>query len=1672
VELIEARSSEADRRRVLVAWNATERPYPQDVCLHELIERRAAASPNAAALEFEDEVLSYAVLNARANRLARHLRARGVGPERLVAICMERSAEMVVALLAVLKAGGAYVPLDPQYPIARLAYMLQDSAPVLVLVHDAIGADVREMVQRSGVPAIDVAGDAERWAGEAAGDLGRGELLPTHLAYVIYTSGSTGDPKGAMNEHRAVVNRLLWMNEAYPLGADDAVLQKTPFTFDVSVWEFLWPLLSGARLVMARPGGHKDPDYLVDVVRRRRITAIHFVPSMLGFFVEHPDSARCSTLEHVICSGEALPRSLAARLYERLPQVQLSNLYGPTEAAIEVTAWRCPRHDLPARIPIGRPIANARIYILDEDREPVPLGDTGELYIGGVPVARGYLRRPELTAERFVADPFVPGDRLYKTGDLARYLPDGAVEYVGRNDFQIKLRGFRVELGEIEARLASYPGVKETVVVALDDRFGEKRLVAYYTAHEQIHADELRRHLLAALPDYMVPSAYAHLVSMPVSANGKLDRRALPEPGGAAYASHAYEEPVGPVETALATIWSDLLGVERVGRRDHFFELGGHSLLAMRAGSRVREILGLEVRSGSLFLHPVLADFAQALAGAQHSALPAIVPVERDAQLPLSFEQERLWFLSQLDPRASSAYHVPIALAMKGRRDVPALRRALDAIVARHESLRTTFVAADGVPVQRIAPPSTGMSLVEHDLRGRDGAAAERARLVAQEMNAPFDLETGPLVRARLVTSADDDHVLLVTAHHIVFDGWSAAVFARELDALYAAYRAGEPDPLPPQAIQPVDHAVWQRRSIAGGACREQLGYWQGALRDAPALLEIPADRPRPSRQDFAGAHVPIELDAELTAKLKALGRRHGATLFMTLLTAWGALLSRLASQDVVVVGTAVANRGRPELESLIGSLVNTLALRLDYGGSPAVSEAIARVKAHVIAGQQHQDVPFEQVVEVVNPPRSLSYNALFQNMLVLQNGETSSIFPASNLHAAKVDLTCELVEDGDRVRGVIVYATALFDRETMVRYGGYFRRLLAAMAAGDAQAIDRLPVLAESERRRTLVEWNATERAYPAELCTHELFEAQAARSPYAVAVEHEGTRLSYAELNAQANRLARHLRARGVAPDMRVAICMERSVELVVALLAVLKAGGAYVPLDPGYPIERLAYLVEDSAPVLLLTHDAVGPDVRGTLQRSGVPPIDVARDAARWAGESGADLDRAELLPTHLAYVIYTSGSTGKPKGAMNEHRAVVNRLLWMHEAYPLGPDDAVLQKTPFSFDVSVWEFFLPLLSGARLVMARAGGHKDPEYLVRVVREARITTMHAVPSMLGFFVEQARAEQCTSLQNVICSGEALPRALAERFYERLPFVQLSNLYGPTEAAVDVTAWPCPAGHLPASIPIGRPIANTRIYVLDVHGEPVPTGVTGELYIGGVQVGRGYLHRPELTAERFVANPFVAGDRLYKTGDLARYRSDGTIEYVGRNDFQVKIRGFRVELGEIEARLAAYRGVRDAVVVALDDRSGERRLVAYYTAQDAIRADELRNDLSAALPDHMVPSVYVQLESFPLTPNGKLDRAALPAIDATGYASRTYEEPVGAIETALAAIWRALLNLERVGRHDNFFELGGHSLLMIHAIQRMRGAGLHADIGDLFMSKTLAGVATITTQVGEVRI
>ncbi|HYH79780.1 MAG TPA: amino acid adenylation domain-containing protein [Longimicrobium sp.] len=1662
-----------ERGRLLGEWNRTETAYPSTACIHQLVEAQVARTPDADAIEFEGERLSYAELNARANRLAHHLRARGVGPDVRVALCTERGLEMAIGLLAVLKAGGAYVPLDPSYPEDRLRFMLADSRPALLLTESTLA----ERFEESGLPVIVLDTDASGWANHPETNPVDAGLTPDHLAYVIYTSGSTGQPKGVMNLHRGLVNRLAWGQQAWPLGADDAVLLKTSLSFDGLVRELFWPLIAGARVVVARPEGHRDPVYLLDTIRGRGITTLNLVPSLLQVLVEEPGMERCRGLKRVLCGGEALSGALLARVHERLPWIDVHNLYGPSEAATAAVALNCTADGTRASVPVGRPVGNTRLYVLDGEGEPVPVGVAGELYIGGAGVARGYEGRPEMTAERFVADPFggEAGARMYRTGDLARWLADGNVEFVGRNDAQVKIRGYRVEPGEIEARLREQPGVRDAAVLAREDVPGDRRLVAYVVADPSVTVEALRAHLGERLPEYMVPAAYVRLEGLPLTPNGKVDRRALPAPEGDAYVTRGYETPAGEIEAAVAEIWAGVLRIDKVGRWDDFFELGGHSLLAVQVVSRVRQALGVEVALGDLFVRPVLRDFARELETATRAELPPIETAPRDARLPLSFAQQRLWFLRELGG-GGSAYHIPTRIRMRGELDREALGRALDRIVARHEALRTTFAQVDGEPEQRVAPvAASAFHPVEHDLSAHPDAEAELRRLAGEEARAPFDLARGPLVRGRLVRMAEDDHVLLVTLHHIVADGWSVGVFTRELGALYAAFRRGEPDPLAPLPVQYADYAAWQRRWVEGDVLAAQADYWARTLAGAPELLALPTDRARRVEQDHAGARVRLELDEALTAGLKTLGRRHGTTLFMTLLAGWATVLSRLAGQDDVVIGTPVANRQRTELEGLIGLFVNMLALRVGVGDAPSVAELLGLVKARILGAQHHQDIPFEQVVERVQPARSLSHSPLFQVVFAWQNTpggdlalpglETGGAGAAASNITARFDLALTLSETRGRIAGSVLYAEALFDAATVERYGGYLRRVLEEMVADDAQRVDRLALLPPDERRQVIDGWNTTDVAYPAGACVHDLIAAQAARTPDAVAVAFEGRSLTYAELDAQSNRLAHALVDRGVGPEARVALCVERSPEMVVGLLAVLKAGGAYVPLDPSYPVDRLRYMLADSAPAVLLTQRSLRPLFAG----DDVPVLELDAGADAWADRPASTPPRGALTPDHLAYVIYTSGSTGQPKGVMCPHRGVVNQLRWSQGFWALEAGEAVLQKIPLSFDVSVRELFWPLTAGARVVLARPEGHKDPAYLVDVIRRERVAATHFSPSMLDVFLAHPDVAGCTSLTRVLTGGESLSPALVQRFYERLPGATLYHMYGPTETVVAATGQAYPADADEGAHRIGRPVANTRVYVLDAAGEPVPAGVAGELYVGGAQVARGYAGRPGLTAERFVPDPFAAtpGARLYRTGDVARRQQGGTVEFVGRNDAQVKIRGFRVELGEIETRLGEHPGVREAVVVARADGAGGKRLAAYWTGAEAVEAETLRAHLAERVPEYMVPAAYVRLDALPLLPNGKVDRAALPAPADDAFATRAYEAPEGETEEALAEIWAEVLGVERIGRHDHFFDLGGHSLLATKVLVRIsRETGADIALKDIFDTPVLSALAARIVQ------
>ncbi|SDZ31331.1 amino acid adenylation domain-containing protein, partial [Lysobacter sp. yr284] len=1677
--------SPAERTLQLETWNDTDAPFPQDLCIHQLFERQAAATPEAVAVVCGDRALGYRDLNEQANKLAHGLIGRGVRADARVAICVERSLEMVVGLMAIMKAGGAYVPLDLSYPRDRLAQMLDDAAPAMVLT-DAAGREALGAIVAADAIVLDLH-QPQEWASMPAGDPVAVGLTSRNLAYIIYTSGSTGRPKGVMTEHRAVVNRLAWIQQGYaPLDRDEVVLQKTSFAFDVSVWELFWPLLNGARLALAPPGAHKDPAALIGLVARHGVTTVHFVPSMLSVFLATPGVEGCVSLRKLFCSGEALPAANVYGWQRKLPGAQLYNLYGPTETAIEASAWTCPR-EFDGRVLIGRPIANVRMYVLDAAGRPAPLGAIGELHIGGTAVARGYLNRPELTAERFLDDPFDAGPdaRMYKSGDLVRYLADGRIECLGRNDDQVKVRGFRIELGEIRSRLGGHAKVREAHVLARD--YGEeKRLIGYVVPMQADAAGadlaaELRTHLATVLPDYMVPSAIVCLDRLPVTQNGKLDHKALPEPEEGAAERAGYQAPVGEIELALAALWQELLQVERVGRQDEFFELGGHSLLAVRMLAHIRQRLGVELPLAMLFGSSTLAGLAAALADAGArvglEGLPPIAALARDRPLPLSFAQQRLWILSQWEG-VSATYHIPLAMRIRGELDKVALRRSLDALVARHETLRTVFDAVGGLPQVRVLGPDLGFRMLEHDLRGEPDASAQLARIGEEEARSPFDLAQGPLIRGRLVQTGEQEFVLLLTQHHIVSDGWSVGVLSRELNELYRAFRAGRPNPLAPLEIQYPDYAAWQNQWLSGERLARQTEFWRRALADAPVLLELPTDRPRPEQQEFAAGRVAIELDADATAALKRLSQRHGVTLFMTLMAAWAAVLSRLSGQDEVVIGTPTANRGRPETEGMIGFFVNTLALPVSVAGSPSVRELLERVRSIALAAQDHQDLPFEQVVEIVQPPRRLDHTPIFQAMFSWQKHEQNRLeLPGlqvspegqAGVEPVKFDLELNLNEIGDVVRGDLSYAKSLFDAQTIERQVGYLHSALRAMAADSEQAVDAIELLSSAERELLLRTWNATDADYPRDRCIHQLIEARAHRAPDAIALVHRDFSLSYGALNAQANRLAHHLIGLGVRPDDTVAICVDRGPALIVGQLAILKAGGAYVPLDPVYPSERLGHVLVDAMPSIVLA-DAAGRAALDAAALTGrtVVALDPPGPAAQapWAALPDTDPQVPALAPTNLAYVIYTSGSTGLPKGVMIEHAGLCNQVTVLQRSYGLEPGDRVLQFAGPSFDMSVEEIFGALASGATLVLGDREWIADPQRWFELCESYGLTVANLPTRFWQQLAQDPQVPMAPSLRQIAIGGEAVSAAALAAWWSRPGHrPALWNAYGPTEATVNACLLRCEASSNPRSI--GAPIANGRIYLLDAHAHPVPRGSVGEIHIGGVGVARGYLNRPDLTAERFLVDPFrdEPGARMYKSGDLARYLPNGHLEFLGRNDHQVKIRGFRIELGEIEARLSEHPLVREAMVLVREEHA-DRRLVAYVTPSepesDAIEwVVALRTHLMARLPDYMVPSAFVRIEEWPLTPNGKLDHKALPKPDADAYAQGAYEAPQGGVEPVLARIWQALLRTDRIGRHDNFFELGGHSLLAVQMLEQLRQHGLGTDIRTIFAAPTIAKLA-----------
>jgi amino acid adenylation domain-containing protein len=1525
--------------RQLAAWNATAVAYPACECAHELFEAQVERTPEAVAVACGDRRLTYRELNLRANRLAHQLRDLGVGPEVLVGLYVERSPELLVGLLGILKAGGAYVPLDPAYPGERLAAIVQDAGLSLLLTQQALVKDLPSSEARLlCLDDIDVNG-----APADAANLGS-IASAENLAYVIYTSGTTGRPKGAMLTHGGLCNAYRGWEDAYRLRAEaTSHLQMASCAFDVCTGDWVRALCSGGKLVLCPREFLLDPPRLYDLMRREHVDCAEFVPAVLRNLVQHLEETGGSlAFMRLLVAGSDVWYAGEYRRIRRLcgPQTRLINSYGLTEATIDSTYFEAADLDLPEDrpVPIGRPFANVEVHILDGNLQPVPVGVPGELHVGGRGVAKGYFKQPELTAEKFISDPFSgrPDARLFRTGDLARYLADGSIELLGRTDYQVKVRGFRVELGEIEAVLSQHPAVRQAVVVARGDRPESKHLVAYLTADGAgaPSAHDLRAFLRAKLPDYMVPLGFVVLDALPLSPNGKVARQSLPEAEIVRAEPEAgFVAPRTPTEELVAEVWAKVLGVERVGVQDNFFDLGGHSLLGTQVISRLAQAFHVELPLRRLFETPTVAGLAECIEVACRSdrqPLPPLQRASREGSLSLSFAQQRLWFLDRFEP-GSPFYNIPAAARLTGELDVVALYRSLVEIVRRHETLRTTFHEVEGQPVQVIAPdlPVALSALDLSDLPTVE-RGAEVLRLARAEAQRPFDLSHGPLLRITLMKLAPGEHVVLLVMHHIVSDGWSMGVFYRELAALYQGFTTGKSAPLPALPVQYADYAEWQRDRLPGETLEKQLAYWKERLAGAPAALELPTDRPRPPVQTVRGATEPLLISKDLLARVKALCQSTGSTPFMVLLAAFQAVLSRYSGQEDFCIGTPIAGRTRPELEGLIGFFVNTLVLRTDLSGDPTFRELLARVRETALGAYAHQDLPFEMLVEALQPQRDLSRTPLFQVMFALQNTPLPSVdLPGlrfspieADSGTAKFDLSLFLAETEQGLAGNLEYNTDLFEAATVRRLLGHFQHLLDAAITDPAQRLSELPLLTQTERLQILGEWNATQTRCPKAQTVHRLFEFQAEQTPYAVALVFEGEDLTYRELNAKANRLAHSLRDLGVGPEVPVGICLERSVNMVVALLAVLKAGGAYIPLDPAYPSERLAFMLSDAGASLVLTQESLVARLSG----HEAVPICLDTDAqviAQQSEENPFPMTGAE----HLAYVIYTSGSTGRPKGVEITHASVVNFLTSMRRRPGLNNRDTLLAVTTLSFDIAALEILLPLSVGARVEIVRREVAQDGVRLAEKLAVSGATVMQATPATWRLLLE-AGWSGSPGLK-ILCGGEPLAPELAQQLLARGSSVW--NLYGPTETTIWSTLHQVD-GRL-GPVPIGRPIDNTEVYVVDGQGQAVPVGVQGELLIGGAGVARGYRRQPELTAEKFIRDPFSGRPeaRLYRTGDLARWLRNGELECLGRVDHQVKIRGFRIEPGEIEAVLGQHPAIRQAAVLAREDTPGDKRLVAY---------------------------------------------------------------------------------------------------------------------------------------------
>ena len=1635
-------------------WNKTDISLPDVTCIQHLFENQVKKTPDSIAIIEKGRTIPYLKLNQQANWLAKKLKGMGVGPEVLVGICSERSTEMIVAILGVLKAGGAYVPLDPSYPVDRLNFMVSDAHISILLTQSNLLSVIPSF--EGTVICLDqefssyVPGDHPDFPCRAQSD---------NLAYVIYTSGTTGLPKGVMIEHHSLINLVSSQTITYELTSEDRVLQFISISFDAAGEEIFPALSTGAAIVLYPEDHDISAQKIVGVCEQNKVSVIHLPVALWHLIVQEIATEQISIPEYLrltIVGGESPSNELLHKWKEFLGfrnNVKLGkfiNSYGPTETTITSLAYII---DLDKEfldykmIPIGRPIGNTKVYILDHEFHPLPVYVPGELFIGGSGIARGYINQPELSSQRFIPNPFINGMRLYRSGDIAKYLPDGNIEFIGRIDTQVKIRGYRVEIGEIETTLQSHLNILNAIVIPKNTQFGIQ-LNAFIVLKDLEIMDflEIKAFLTLTLPDYMIPANFYFLKEFPRTPAGKIDRRKLSELNTNFNFSRKPEEFFNPVEEVLGNIWKDILDISLIGLDDNFFDLGGHSLSATQLISRIREAFLVEISLRDFFETPTIRDLARLIETAKNEVNNQLIPplfVEQQKDIiPLSFAQQRLWFLDQLSP-GNLFYNIPVALRFIGNLDLDALKWSINKLIQRHEILRTVFKNENGIPVQVILD-TQDVDYSFHDLYTNDSQARDQQALsiIQEGIKQPFDLNKGPLFRIFVIRINVLEHMCLFMMHHIVTDGWSMMIMVKELAHFYKVY-ISDPNStanyqLDHLSIQYSDYAIWQKKWLSNEILNNQLAYWKEQLSDIPRIINLPLDRPRPAIQSSKGATFSFTFPEKLLAPLQKLIRESGVTNYMVLLTAFQVLLHRYTGQDDILVGTPIANRNRKEIESLIGFFVNTLVIRTRFADQITFRELLKQVRTNTIDAYTYQDLPFELLVETLQPERDLSHTPIFQVAFSLQNYEINSLsLPGLEIipieldnGTAKYDLTLVMSDSSKGLSGSFEYNTDLFNQSTIIRIVNHLQILVESIITDPDQKISLLPILTQDERQQILMDWNATDLTPPSNNCAHELFEMQALNNPDGIALIFEGKSITYSELDRKANQLANYLIRGGVKTENIVGIYANRSIEMILGILGVMKAGGAYLPLDPNYPSDRLAFMVQDSNLQTILTQNNL-------LRQIPSHQANIIRLDSDWLDIKIEPEDKPDVMvrSDNLAYVIYTSGSTGKPKGTLLTHRGLSNLTCAQKIAFNIHPGTRILQFSPYSFDASVWEIFMALANGATLCLVPQEILASGLDLAHSINELEITNITLPPSVLRVLPDN----ELQKIETVVAAGEACTIDLVKKWATGRKFF---NAYGPTETTVCASMYLCSIND-DTNPPIGRPIANTKLYILDKNQQPVPVKVPGELYVSGISLARGYLNRPELTDEKFIPSPFLMGGRLYRTGDLACFREDGNIEFLGRIDQQVKIRGFRIELGEIEKVLVSHPSIMDGVVISREDHIGETRLIGYVVIKEGSKptVNEIRNYLRNSLPDYMIPALIIFLDQFPFSPSGKVDRAKLPTPQNFRSGNEVeYVTPRNTQEEELTKICQDLLGLEKVGINDNFFEIGGHSLLATQFISRIR--------------------------------